>query len=297
MARALYVFSYDEMSWRFRRSVKLFPGVRFNISKTGISTTLGPPGASVNLGKRGSRATVGLPGTGISYSTLLSSGRQGQHVAGQPTTPNSGKISGAGWLVAMLLALLAIGRCASSTTDSGPNAAVSTAAAVSASSRYVTARSLNCRAGPAAGTRVLRALARGEMVDVAEESEGWSKIAGPAACWASTSHLSSAAPPMLGFIDQQSESGSPGETQNASSGSSSGAAMAAAGLSSATYVSSRKLSGSSRASPATKARRKKKSSGSGYGGSSCPCSGRNICVGPRGGRYCITSGGNKRYGV
>lgn len=33
-----------------------------------------------------------------------------------------------------------------------------------------------------------------------------------------------------------------------------------------------------------------------YGGS-CPCSGRNICVGPRGGRYCITSGGNKRYGV
>lgn len=34
-----------------------------------------------------------------------------------------------------------------------------------------------------------------------------------------------------------------------------------------------------------------------YGGGSCPCSGRNICVGPRGGRYCITSGGNKRYGL
>ncbi len=34
-----------------------------------------------------------------------------------------------------------------------------------------------------------------------------------------------------------------------------------------------------------------------YDGGSCPCSGRNICVGPRGGRYCITSGGNKRYGV
>jgi len=28
----------------------------------------------------------------------------------------------------------------------------------------------------------------------------------------------------------------------------------------------------------------------------CWCSGRR-CVGPRGGRYCITSGGNKRYGV
>ena len=44
-----------------------------------------------------------------------------------------------------------------------------------------------------------------------------------------------------------------------------------------------------------------KSYGSGYGGSSsnnssgCPCSGSNDCVGPRGGTYCITSGGNKRY--
>lgn len=34
-----------------------------------------------------------------------------------------------------------------------------------------------------------------------------------------------------------------------------------------------------------------------YSGGSCPCSGGNVCIGPRGGRYCITSGGNKRYGV
>lgn len=36
---------------------------------------------------------------------------------------------------------------------------------------------------------------------------------------------------------------------------------------------------------------------SSFGGGSCPCSGSNVCIGPRGGRYCITSGGNKRYGV
>ena len=29
--------------------------------------------------------------------------------------------------------------------------------------------------------------------------------------------------------------------------------------------------------------------------SECPCSGTSDCVGPRGGTYCITSGGNKRY--
>ena len=38
-------------------------------------------------------------------------------------------------------------------------------------------------------------------------------------------------------------------------------------------------------------------SGSSSEGSSgsCPCSGSNDCVGPRGGTYCYTSGGNKRY--
>lgn len=30
---------------------------------------------------------------------------------------------------------------------------------------------------------------------------------------------------------------------------------------------------------------------------SCPCNGGRVCIGPRGGRYCITRGGNKRYGA
>lgn len=29
----------------------------------------------------------------------------------------------------------------------------------------------------------------------------------------------------------------------------------------------------------------------------CPCNGGKVCTGPRGGRYCITSSGAKRYGV
>lgn len=39
------------------------------------------------------------------------------------------------------------------------------------------------------------------------------------------------------------------------------------------------------------------SSGSSSSSSSseCPCRGSNNCVGPRGGTYCFTSGGNKRY--
>lgn len=59
------------MGLRFRQSFQLFPGVRINISKSGISTSLGVPGATVNLGSRGATATVGIPGSGMSYSMRL----------------------------------------------------------------------------------------------------------------------------------------------------------------------------------------------------------------------------------
>ena len=60
------------MGFRFRRSIKLFPGVRLNVSKSGVSTSIGARGATINIGPKGTRATVGLPGTGISYSEKLS---------------------------------------------------------------------------------------------------------------------------------------------------------------------------------------------------------------------------------
>lgn len=59
------------MGFRFRRSVRLLPGVRLNFSRSGVSTTVGGRGASVTVGKRGARANVSIPGTGMSYSTRL----------------------------------------------------------------------------------------------------------------------------------------------------------------------------------------------------------------------------------
>lgn len=57
---------------RFRKRVRLLPGVHANISKSGLSTSFGVPGATVNRGKRGTMMTVGLPGSGLSYSRFLS---------------------------------------------------------------------------------------------------------------------------------------------------------------------------------------------------------------------------------
>jgi len=60
------------MPFRFRKSIKLGKGVRLNLSKSGVSTSIGKPGATVNIGKRGVRPTVGIPGTGISYTPSIS---------------------------------------------------------------------------------------------------------------------------------------------------------------------------------------------------------------------------------
>lgn len=62
------------MSFRFKKSIKILPGIKLNISKNGVnSVTIGKSGASLNLSKKGKQATVGLPGTGLSYSKKFSS--------------------------------------------------------------------------------------------------------------------------------------------------------------------------------------------------------------------------------
>lgn len=55
------------MGLRFRRSIKVAPGVRVNISKSGSSISFGKRGATVNVGRRGVYADVEAPGTGLSY--------------------------------------------------------------------------------------------------------------------------------------------------------------------------------------------------------------------------------------
>lgn len=59
---------------RFRKTVSVLPGVKINIAKTGVSTSLGGNGATVNLGTRTRSFTLGIPGTGLSYRVPLTSG-------------------------------------------------------------------------------------------------------------------------------------------------------------------------------------------------------------------------------
>jgi Protein of unknown function (DUF4236) len=65
------------MGFRFRRSFKIFPGVRVNLSKTGPSLSVGARGATANFGHGRRRTTVGIPGTGLSWSKTESTASRG----------------------------------------------------------------------------------------------------------------------------------------------------------------------------------------------------------------------------
>jgi len=66
---------------KFRKRIKIAPGVNVNLSKSGISGTFGVKGASVNVGKNGVYANTGIPGTGIYDRKKISGGAGGAEAA------------------------------------------------------------------------------------------------------------------------------------------------------------------------------------------------------------------------
>ena len=81
------------MGFRFRKSIKLAPGVRINLTKKGVSSvSVGKRGATVNVGKKGTRGTVGIPGSGLSYSSYKPHNKAAprpQRIAHQKPTQHS----------------------------------------------------------------------------------------------------------------------------------------------------------------------------------------------------------------
>ena len=67
------------MSIRFRRTYKIFPGVKINVSKGGISVTAGVRGAKLNFSKKGVRQTIGLPGSGLSETSYIMKNDHKEH--------------------------------------------------------------------------------------------------------------------------------------------------------------------------------------------------------------------------
>jgi Protein of unknown function (DUF4236)/Bacterial SH3 domain len=260
-----------KVGWRFRRTVKILPGVRLNISRSGVSTTLGPNGASINLGKRGTRTTVGIPGTGISHSSLMSpTSESGEE---QNSSPASTKKSGCGIWAIVAISLFALGKCVGG-VDPTPTAPVVTTKAIpqqslltsqpearataDSSSDHITGEMVEGRTNPSSTAKVLHVFQNGDVVRVVKRKRNWIKvIQNGVTFWVLAKHISSPAR--------------------------------------ASHIAKRSSLVSRPSKQSTKRNRASKRSG--FSGGSCPCRSGRICTGPRGGRYCITSGGNKKYGV
>lgn len=61
------------MAWNYRRKIKIIPGVSLNLSKKGISTTLGIKGASLTVSKSGTYLNQSIPALGIYNRQKISS--------------------------------------------------------------------------------------------------------------------------------------------------------------------------------------------------------------------------------
>lgn len=255
------------MAIRFRKSLRIAPGVRLNLTQRGVSTTVGPRGASVSVGSRGTRANVGLPGTGLSYSQQLSRGDGG----GAPPSSTQAQGNGCALLGLIGFMVLLVGMCSSSRT-SEPGNTVGSSEPIASETAYVSAPSVNCRSAPSKDGSVVAGWQQGDATTVVERSGAWTRVqSGKGLCWVSSALLSSAAVAKIQSLT-----------------SARAARPSAAKSRATTNRLSRSPSGSTN---------RRSSNRYDYGGNTCPCSGSNVCIGPRGGRYCITSGGNKRYGV
>lgn len=79
------------MGFRFRKSFKIAPGVKFNVGKKGVGVSVGGKGFRTSVNTSGRRTTtVGIPGTGLSYTTTTSSSKKkrtsrSNHVQAVPT--------------------------------------------------------------------------------------------------------------------------------------------------------------------------------------------------------------------
>lgn len=97
------------MGFRFRKSVKIAPGVKLNFGKKSVGMSIGGKYGGVSLNsKTGARVRASAPGTGLSYSTKISeSGKKCAKSSSKPVT-NSRPICLRWWYIALIV-LFAIG--------------------------------------------------------------------------------------------------------------------------------------------------------------------------------------------
>ena len=82
------------MGLRFRKSIKIAPGVKVNIGKKSVGMSVGGKYGGISMNSRtGTRARVSAPGTGLSYTASLNGKRSSKKTAIPSTSKRKAAIS------------------------------------------------------------------------------------------------------------------------------------------------------------------------------------------------------------
>jgi hypothetical protein len=174
------------MGFRFQKRLSILPGVRINLSKGGVSTSLGPRGADVNIGRDGVTTNAGIPGTGLSYRSRL--GGHGGKLGVLALVAGLGF-----WAFQHIAKIEKTIAPATSLVASGRSAPGSQAAA--SAIRYVHREGSVLRDSESVSGKSLKKEAKGAQVVLLQSDGDWAKIQdGPLTGWMRMSVLGSAPP-------------------------------------------------------------------------------------------------------
>jgi Protein of unknown function (DUF4236)/Bacterial SH3 domain len=170
------------MGWRFHKVLSIFPGLRVNLSKGGLSTSVGPRGADINIGKGGVTTNAGIPGTGISYRQKVGKSGSwmgigtlvlGLALAGYKYSDRIMHLFSPGQTPASAIGSLIGGKSSRGATAAN---AVAAQAVATTGTRYIHRSNTNLRDAPADSAITLKKETRGTQVTLLAVSGKWSKI-------------------------------------------------------------------------------------------------------------------------
>lgn len=182
------------MGMRFKKSKKIAPGVKLNVSNKSVGVSVGGKGVHHSVSSSGRKTTtVSAPGTGLSYVKTSGGGSHKK----KSSKKQSGTVGCGTILLGFILFFLIVG-VFSSGFSSGRKKAAEAAASSSSSASTVSAvsetptptpteapvetkvmysvSSLNIRAAASADAEKLGTFAAGDSVTVISSENGWSKI-------------------------------------------------------------------------------------------------------------------------
>jgi hypothetical protein len=185
------------MGLRFHRVFSILPGVRINVSKSGLSTSVGPRGADVNVGRHGVTTNAGIPGTGLSYRQKIGSRGSKLGVIALVGALAFAAFKNADKIVAFFhpSASTSVAAVSHRAASAAATRTIVSAAKPMSGLRYVHRGGSDLRALPKTSAKVLKKEAKGQQVQLIAMSGAWAEVRdGELTGWMRASVLGQAPP-------------------------------------------------------------------------------------------------------